>query len=70
MPSIIVEVSPEVAAWLESLKAEANASNKAMGYELSATVEDEARFQLEIAYTQACAAGSISTAILNEEIPF
>ncbi len=70
MPSITVDLSPEIVAWLEFLKNDHDAADKANGLPPSATIEDEAGFQIQVAYMQACAAGRVPAEIRNDDIPF
>lgn len=70
MPSITIDLSAEVAAWLEFLKNESDAGAKANDFPQGATIEDEAKSQLEIAYMLACAAGRVPAEICDDDIPF
>lgn len=70
MPSICIDLSPESAAWLEFLKNNSNEAAKANDFPGDNTVEDEARYLIELAYFQACAAGRVPAEIRDDDIPF
>ena len=70
MPTISVELAPEIIAGLEYLKADDNAVTVAAGHAPSATVEEQAAHFIRLAHIQACAAGRVPAAIWDDGIPF
>jgi len=70
MPSITIDLSPEIAAWLEFLKSDNNEAAAANDFSADNTVEDEARSLIELAYFQACVAGRVPAEIMDDNIPF
>lgn len=68
--TISIELAPHIIEWLEFLKTDDDAISKLAGHAPSSTIEQEAALQIEAAYMQACAAGQVPAAIMNDGIPF
>ncbi len=70
MPTISIELAPHIMEWLAFIKADDDAVSKLAGHAPSSTIEQEAAYQIEVAYMQACAAGRVPAAIMDDGIPF
>lgn len=68
--TISIELAPHIIEWLEFLKANDDDVSKQAGHAPSSTIEQEAAYQIEVAYMQACAAGRVPAEIMEDGIPF